>query len=243
MLIFPAIDILQGKVSRLLKGSFENSVHYSNDPVETAAGYAKLGCTHLHIVDLDGARSGRPVHSGLVRDLASLGLFVQYGGGLRNMKDIGHILEQGASRAMVGSLVFSSPSAATDIWRAFGKRVLPALDVKDGRAAVKGWVSLSGFSVSQAVSHLFEAGFREALVTSVERDGTLTGPDCDLYGSIMARFPEFSVIAAGGISVLEDIKRLSDLGCRGAVLGKSIYEGRIDLGAAIRMVSKCLHGE
>jgi phosphoribosylformimino-5-aminoimidazole carboxamide ribotide isomerase len=243
LLILPAIDILQGKVSRLLKGSFENSVHYSHDPVETAEGYAKLGCTHLHVVDLDGARSGRPIHSGLIRDLASLGLFVQYGGGLRKMKDIEHILEQGASRAMVGSLVFSSASAASDLWCSFGKRVLPALDVKDGRAAVKGWVSLSGFSVSQALSHLVEAGFREALVTSVERDGTLSGPDCDLYESVMTRYPEFSVIAAGGISVLEDIKRLSDLGCRGAVLGKSIYEGRIDLGAAIRMVSKCLPEE
>ncbi|HDQ92777.1 MAG TPA: 1-(5-phosphoribosyl)-5-[(5-phosphoribosylamino)methylideneamino] imidazole-4-carboxamide isomerase [Synergistetes bacterium] len=239
MVIFPAIDLLQGKVSRLLKGSFESCVYYSLDPVETAACYAKLGCTHLHVVDLDGARTGRPVHENLLRELAPLGLFLQYGGGLRNMKDIESILVQGASRVMTGSFAFSRPSAAKDLRRAFGKRVLPALDIKDGRAAVKGWLSLSGYSLSDALSHLAEAGFEEALVTSVERDGTLSGPKFDLYASIIRNFPNFSVIAAGGISEITDISKLSNLGCSGVVLGKSIYEKRIDLGAVLRMTREC----
>ncbi len=239
MELFPAIDLQEGKISRLRKGDFQDAVQYHADPLETARFFSKNGFKNLHIVDLDGARYGKPSHTYLIRDLSSTGLSVQYGGGLREIADIEMVLNLGAARAMVGSILFSSGESSKQLFKLFGNRILPAVDIKEGQAAVKGWTSLSDLSTFRAIQTLLEAGFTEALVTAVDRDGTLSGPDILLYSSILDNFPGFSVIAAGGISSCNDITGLKALGCSGAVLGKSIYEGRIDLEAALKLVRSC----
>ncbi|MDO9509369.1 MAG: 1-(5-phosphoribosyl)-5-[(5-phosphoribosylamino)methylideneamino] imidazole-4-carboxamide isomerase [Thermovirgaceae bacterium] len=237
--LFPAIDLQENKVSRLRKGDFQDCVKYPVDPFETALSFAKTGFKHLHVVDLDGARYGTPAHTHLIRDLASTGLSLQFGGGLRKIEDIEHVLTLGAARAMVGSLLFSSNGTARKLFRLFGDRILPAVDIKEGHAAVRGWSSLSDLPTLKALEVLLDAGFTEALVTSTERDGTLSGPDIELYGSILEKFPGFFVIAAGGISSCSDIEQLQTLGCTGTVLGKSIYEGRIDPRAALKLMRLC----
>ncbi len=237
--LFPAIDLQCGKVSRLLKGDFQECVQYPVDPLETALFFAKTGFRHLHIVDLDGARYGKPHHTHLIRDLASTGLSLQFGGGLREIEDIEHVLALGAARAMVGSLLYSSAGSAGRLFTLFGDRILPALDIKEGHAAVRGWSSLSELSTLKAIETLLEAGFTKALVTSIERDGTLSGPDIELYVSIIEEFPGFLVIAAGGISSCSDIEELEKIGCTGTVLGKSIYEGSIDPRKALKLVRPC----
>lgn len=237
--LFPAIDLQGGKVSRLRKGDFQDCVQYPVDPLETALFFAKTGFRHLHIVDLDGARYGKPAHTHLIRDLASTGLSLQYGGGLREIEDIEHVLTLGAARAMVGSLLFSSGGTAGKLFGLFGDRILPAVDIKEGHAAVRGWSSLSELPTLKAIEVLLDAGFTKALVTSIERDGTLSGPDIELYGSILEEFPGFFLIAAGGISSCSDIEELQTLGCAGTVLGKSIYEERIDPQEALKLVRPC----
>lgn len=239
MNLFPAIDLQGGKISRLCKGNFEDSVQYSADPLDTARLFSTKGFENLHVVDLDGARYGKPSHTHLIQDLASSGLTIQYGGGLREIADIEKVLELGAARAMVGSILFSSSESAKQLFRLFGNRILPAVDIREGQAAVRGWTSLSDLTTIGAIEILLEAGFADALVTAIDRDGTLSGPDILLYSAILEKFPGFSVIAAGGISSCEDIKELNSLGCSGAVLGKSIYEGRIDLEAALKLVRSC----
>ena len=239
MNLFPAIDLQGGKISRLCKGDFQDSVEYPVDPLDTARLFSKIGFENLHIVDLDGARYGKPSHTYLIRDLVSTGLIIQYGGGLREIADIEKVLTLGADRAMVGSILFSSSESSKQLFRLFGNRILPAVDIREGQAAVKGWTSLSALSTISAIETLIEAGFADALVTAIDRDGTLSGPDILLYSTILEYFPDFSVIAAGGISSSDDIKELNSLGCSGAVLGKSIYEGRIDLEAALKLVRSC----
>lgn len=239
MELFPAIDLQEGKVSRLSKGNFQDAVQYPVSPLETAHLFSKTGFGHLHVVDLDGARYGKPSHTYLIRDLASTGISVQFGGGLREIEDIEQVLSLGASRAMVGSLLFSSSGTAKQLFDLFGDRILPAVDIKEGQVAIKGWTALSKLPTIIAIEVLLDAGFTEALVTSTDRDGTLTGPDIQLYSLIVEKFPDFSVIAAGGISSCRDITELQALGCTGAVLGKSIYEGRIDPATVLELAKPC----
>jgi phosphoribosylformimino-5-aminoimidazole carboxamide ribotide isomerase len=237
--LLPAIDLQRGRVSRLLRGNFEDPVFYSLDPVGTAISFFETGFSYLHIVDLDGAKSGKPAHTAILRDICSTGMTVHYGGGLREISDIEQVLEIGAARAMVGSLLFSARGNPEELFSIFGNRILPTVDIRDDRAALRGWTSLSDISACQAVRILVDSGFTEALVTSVERDGTLSGPDINLYRTISDFCPGFRIIAAGGISSCSDLMDLQKLGCSGAVLGKSIYEGLINPAEALRAVGSC----
>jgi len=239
MTIYPAIDLYGGKVVRLKRGEFSTAKEMAPDLLEVALRFREAGCNWIHVVDLEGAERGYPAHLSAIERLKGLNLNLQYGGGLRTVDDVSAALALGADRAMVGSLLFRDPGAAAALWKSHGEAILPAVDVKNDRVVISGWLEATPLSPSKAITSLVELGYFRFLVTSVEHDGMKSGPDLPLYRELLKSFPELAVIAAGGISSVEDIIALRNLGVEGAVIGKVVYERSFDLKLAIEVSCKC----
>lgn len=237
MIVYPAIDLYGGKVVRLRKGEFDAKTVYGDDPLDTAKGFFDAGSEYLHIVDLEAAETGEPKHlETLTRIADALDMFIHFGGGLRGEDSIRSALDAGADRAMIGSILFRSKDSPAELFDRFGDAILPSVDVKSGSVAISGWKESTGSSPVSVIEGLVTIGYKHFLVTSADRDGTLAGPDIELYRSIAHTGAQ--VIAAGGISSEEDVIALARSGARGAVLGRSLYEGRADLKSVIDSVSK-----
>lgn len=239
MKIWPAIDLYEGKVVRLTRGEFSARTDYAEDPLAVARAFISAGCQRLHVVDLEGARLGEPRHAGILPYLSALGLSIRYGGGLRSADSIDRILSSGASFAMVGSLLFSSPKAPEELHERFGERIIPAVDVKGGRVSIRGWTEELELSPQEILDGLLSAGFRQILVTAVDRDGTGIGPDLELYRELLEALPGMTFTAAGGIASLEDLNALEKLGMSDAVVGKALYEGALTLEQALEVERPC----
>lgn len=239
MTIYPAIDLYGGKVVRLRRGDFSTAEEMAPDLLKVASQFKEAGCHWIHVVDLEGAMRGHPVHLSAIERLKGVNLKLQYGGGLRVVNDVCTALALGADRAMVGSLLFKDREAATTLWKLHGEAILPAVDVKNGRVVISGWQEATPLSPSKAIMNLAELGYFRFLVTSVERDGMKGGPDIPLYRDLLESFPEIAIIAAGGIRNVEDIIALRDLGAEGAVIGKALYESSFDLKSTIEVSYKC----
>ncbi len=239
MELYPAIDIIGGRVSRLLRGDWDRATSYDVTPLQQSLALADAGFSNLHVVDLDGARTGSPASLDILDELIRTGLCIHYGGGLRTFAAIDRVVSAGVSRAMVGSLLFEDEKAPASVFRRYGDRVLPCVDVRNGFVAVKGWTEMSGLSWTEAIALLVGAGFTRIMVTSIERDGALGGPDTSLYSDIMERFPDIELIAAGGVRDNADLRLLSEMDLYGAVFGKSLYEGKVDLAALVKENSPC----
>lgn len=239
MKVWPAIDLYEGKVVRLTRGEFSARTNYAEDPLAVARRFISAGCRRLHVVDLEGAKLGEPCHASLLPDMAALGLSIRYGGGLRSADSIDRVLASGASFAMVGSLLFSSSETPEELFERFGERIIPAVDVKRGRVAIRGWTEDLACSPEEVLKGLLFAGFRQSLVTAVDRDGTGMGPDLDLYRKLRKALPEIAFTAAGGIASLEDLKELEKLALSDAVVGKALYEGTLTLERAMEVERSC----
>lgn len=231
MILFPAIDLYGGKVVRLFKGDFAQKTDYGVSPLETAQKYADAGCTHIHIVDLEGAKTGFPCHLEKLRGIAKCDLFVQYGGGLRSPESVRAALDAGADRVMVGSLLFQNPQMPEKLFRAFGAAVMPAVDVKGGQVVYSGWLEGTGSTAAEILKKLRSCGFTSFLITDTERDGLLEGYRRGFYAPLCGA--GYEVVAAGGITTADDIAALAREGVAGAVVGKSLYEGRVTLEEAL----------
>lgn len=227
MILYPAIDLYGGRVVRLFKGDFSKKTEYGDDPGQVAERLVEAGARWLHVVDLEGAEKGYPLHLETLKRLAALGLPIQFGGGLRTEEAIARSLDAGATRAMVGSLLTKTSEAPARLFEHFGQALLPAVDVKDGKVAVSGWKETVDLNPAPFLKALCKTGFQNFLVTAVSRDGTGTGPDLELYGSL-TRIAGARLIAAGGISSREDLDNLRDSGLSGAVVGKALYNGSLD---------------
>jgi len=227
MIIIPAIDLYENAVVRLRQGNYEDKTIYSLDPIEWGKYLYDLGFRHLHLIDLEGARKGKPCHLMQLKNLASLGFQVHYGGGLRTATDIQDALEHGASKIYLGSLLAKDTAITEHILSTFGRKIIPAVDVINGRVSISGWLDITDIRYDQLISRLAKNGFSRFLVTSISRDGVQKGPDISLYRILVSLFPSCEFIAAGGITVLDDIKKLGTHGCWGAILGKSLYEQTI----------------
>jgi phosphoribosylformimino-5-aminoimidazole carboxamide ribotide isomerase len=230
--VIPAIDVLEGRCVRLSEGRREHVTIEGGDPARAAAGFAAQGAAWLHVVDLDGAFSGRPT-PGLVEQVAAAGVPVQAGGGLRDAEAAQAALDAGAERAIVGTaaVVDRPGSSLTLLAERFGENLVVAVDAKDGRVVTQGWVAESGISPGELARRCADAGVRRLLVTSTRRDGSLAGPDTELLAEVLeAGLP---VLAAGGIASLADLATLRDLGCEGAVVGRALWSGRFGLADAI----------
>ena len=229
MLIIPAIDLQGGRCVRLLRGDFAQETVYGDDPVEVARHWRDAGAELLHIVDLDGARAGRPAQLDLIRRIAAV-TPIQVGGGLRTAADVQAASDAGAQRLVVGTgaldLEFAHRLAET-----YGERLVVALDTRDGMVAVQGWVEQSSWTMIDLARALIDAGVRRFLHTDVERDGALTSPNFTSMEALIALGAP--VIASGGVASLDHIRQLRDLGAEAAIVGRALYERTIDLGEAV----------
>lgn len=226
MELIPAVDVLDGRVVRLVQGDYDKPTLYGTDPVETAAGWISGGAGMVHVVDLAGARRGKP-DLALWSALGQAGIPFQAGGGIRSADAAREVLGAGAVRVVMGTAAVWSPHALAGL----GESVVAAVDVRSGRATGGGW-SDDGRPVAEVVDGLAAAGVGRLLVTGIGRDGTMTGPDLDLT-RMLVEDGRFSIIASGGVSELEDLDMLAGLGCEGVVVGRALYESRFTLAQAL----------
>jgi phosphoribosylformimino-5-aminoimidazole carboxamide ribotide isomerase len=227
--LIPAIDIIAGQCVRLTHGDFARKTVYAEDPVELAKRFESTGLRRLHIVDLDGAKRGSPANIPTLERVASnTGLKIDFGGGIKTEADVANVLDAGAAIVNVGSIAVKDPSTfLTWIDRFGGDRILLGADCRDGKIAVNGWQEQTNLPISLLLSNYVSKGIRSAFVTDIGRDGAMTGPSLELYKKIISDLPELELIASGGVSSIRDVEELQHIGCRGVIVGKAIYEGRI----------------
>ncbi len=236
--VIPAIDLRGGRVVRLRQGDFDRETRYGDDPAAVAAGFADAGAEWVHVVDLDGARAGSPqqlaIVAGIVAAVAGR-LRVECGGGLRREDDVTRLLDLGVDRAVLGTSALADPDLLGRlVERQAAERIAVALDVRDGLAVGDGWrPGATGTPIPEAVDRVLAAGVDTLEVTAVGRDGGLEGPDLELLEHIV-RTGSGRVIASGGIRSIDDLLAARRLGCVGAIVGRALYEGRLDLRAAVR---------
>ena len=227
--VYPAIDVLEGRVVRLREGRREHVTVEGGDPGAAAERFAAEGASWLHLVDLDGAFAGTP-DVGLVRRVAAAGVPVQVGGGYRSPQLVEAALAAGAARVVLGTAALDE-SLLRDAVRRFGSAVAVAVDVRDGAVVVEGWTAAGGLPAAELARRCAELGVARLLVTATRRDGTLAGPDLELLADVLeAGLP---VVAAGGVSSLDDLRALRELGCDGAVAGSALWLGRFTLAEAV----------
>lgn len=226
--VIPAIDVLEGRCVRLSEGRRERVTIEGGDPAEAAARFAAEGARWLHVVDLDGAFSGRPTPGLVEQIVAAAGVPMQIGGGLRDPEAIQAALDAGAARAIVGTAALTDVEALAT---RFGERLVVAVDMRDGRVVAEGWATESDLAADELAQRCAAAGARRLLVTSTRRDGSLAGPDLELLEEVLAA--GLPVLAAGGIASLDDLGTLRELGCEGAVVGSAIWSGRFGLAEAL----------
>jgi phosphoribosylformimino-5-aminoimidazole carboxamide ribotide isomerase len=237
--ILPAIDLRGGRVVRLRQGDFGQETEYSADPVAVARGFAAAGARWIHVVDLDGARSGRPLQGESIRAVlaaAGEGIRIEVAGGLRTIEAVAHVLAAGASRAVLGTTALGDPATVAALVSTYGAgRIAVAIDVRDGRAVGHGWTTAAaGSDAVKAIAALTAVGVTTFEVTAIERDGLLEGPDLGLYDRLL-QLNRGSIIASGGITTLDDVRSLRAKGCAGAIVGRALYEGSLDLAAAVSL--------
>jgi phosphoribosylformimino-5-aminoimidazole carboxamide ribotide isomerase len=235
MEIVPAIDLRHGACVRLYQGDYSREEVFDTDPVAVAGRWRDAGAHMLHVVDLDGAAAGEVVNrDAIAAILATPGVSVEVGGGIRTFADADWLVSNGAARVILGTVAVEEPDLVRRLVGAFGGAVVVSLDARDGRMATRGWLVDTQVDVSELCRAMREAGVSRFIYTDVKRDGTLTAPNFEAIGRLV-RSTDAPVAAAGGITTLEDIARLRDVGAAGAILGKSIYTGSIDLRMAIEL--------
>ena len=231
MEIIPAIDIIDGKCVRLEEGNYDKVTLYHKEPVEMAKKFQDAGLARLHLVDLDGARAGSVKNwRVLERIAAKTTLVVDFGGGIKTGKDVEIVFDSGARFATVGSVaVKNEPEFLTWLAKFGADKFLLGADVKNERIAVSGWQETTELWVYDFISKYIEHGVSQIFCTDVGKDGKLEGPAVDLYKNIVLKFPQLFFIASGGVSSMKDLEDLKNAGCKGAIVGKAIYENRISL--------------
>ncbi len=236
MILYPAIDILGGNAVRLVKGDFEAKKVYDEDPLDAARGWTEAGAQYLHVVDLDGAKSGEPVNlEHLKRIVGELGVPVQYGGGLRSARAVGEALAAGAARVILGTAAFTQVGLLEQVLGEHGKgRVLVSVDVRGGHVTTAGWTETTEITTAAVIASLAERGATDLVFTNVDRDGMLEGPDLEEVRRV-AQAVKGSLIYSGGIGRLEDLEGLAGLGepsLEGVIVGKALYERRFTVAEA-----------
>ena len=230
--IIPAIDLMNGKCVRLSGGRFDTMKIYSDNPVAMARNFRDMGVKYLHIVDLDGARNGQPVHIGILKEIAAIGgMKVDFGGGIRSRESFKAALDAGADRVSIGSLAVTNPGELENWLMDFGAdKVLLGVDVKNEKVAYHGWQSESNIGWREFIGFWLARGIDRIFCTDVARDGELNGPAIELYKQMLQQFPGLNLLASGGVSGPEDIRQLEVAGIKGVIVGKAIYEGKLKAG-------------
>ena len=234
MIILPAIDLYEGKAVRLYKGDYAQMTVYSEDPPALAREFEAAGAEYLHMVDLAGARDGDTPDFAAVAAIArETKLKIEIGGGIRTMERAEKYLSAGVERVILGTAVITDWEFFCAAARAFPDRVAAGVDVRDGFAAIRGWREQSAVTLDRLCDRLGEAGVRTLICTDISRDGAMGGANRELYRELAKKYPELDIVASGGVSTLEDIRTLRDMGVWGAIVGKAYYVGALDLRQAM----------
>ncbi len=231
MEIIPAIDIIDGKCVRLAKGDFDQKIIYNDDPVEVAKSFEDAGIKRLHIVDLDGARRQSLKNLKTLQAISlNTSAVIDFGGGLKSTKHIESVFNAGANMVSVGSIVIKDPLLFSEWIADFGaNKFLPGADVLNKKIKIHGWKEETGIDLFTFIRDLTVKGVRQIFCTDISKDGMMEGPATELYKEILLDFPSLDLIASGGISCYDDLVVLREAGCKGAIVGKAIYEGKITL--------------
>jgi phosphoribosylformimino-5-aminoimidazole carboxamide ribotide isomerase len=233
MEIIPAVDIRAGRCVRLYQGDYKQETVFDEDPVTAALLWYSQGARWLHIIDLDGAAAGRPQNTKVVEEIVKeSGLLIELGGGIRQEAVAERLLRQGVSRIILGTAAIENRELVKKLCQRFGEAIAVSLDARDGKIAIRGWQKNTVVEVLQLSQEMVDAGVRCFIYTDIKRDGTLTEPNFDMIDRLLAQ-TDIPVIVAGGISRLEHLRRLKELGAEGAIIGKALYTGDINLGEAI----------
>lgn len=231
MEIIPAIDLIDGRCVRLTEGDYERKTVYHDDPLEMAMRFEEAGLRRLHLVDLDGAKSGKVVNWKVLEAIAKgTGLSIDFGGGVKTEEDVQRILDSGAGWVTVGSIAVKDMARLTGWFERHGpERFLLGADVRDGNIAISGWMETTDLPWRTFIAGYVSQGVRQVFCTDVSRDGRLEGPSLGLYREMREAFPDLGLIASGGVATMDDLRMLRDIGCGAAIVGKAIYEGRIGM--------------
>lgn len=231
MIVIPAMDIYNKKIARLSKGDFNSAVYYSLSPVEMALQVKNHGFQWLHLVDLEGAKSGEPAVLDILKEIKeSTGLKVEFGGGIRNRQMARKISLAGADRLVIGSVsVTDRPEFEAIVAETGAEKIVAASDIRDGRIALKGWLETSDVTLEEYIEYCLSLGVKTFLCTDISRDGMLEGANRELYGLLLEKYPDIRLIASGGVKDKDDLIRLSELKLYGAVVGKALYENKTNL--------------
>ena len=235
MNIYPAIDLVDGKAVRLYKGDYAQMTVYSDDPVSVAKDFQAAGAKHIHLVDLEGAKSGIPENLDTIRKIIKeTDLFVEVGGGIRNMKTVETYLTAGVNRVILGTAAVTDPAFLEAALNQYGEKIAVGVDLKDGYVAIKGWSETSALTAECFFEKMQGLGVKTVICTDISRDGAMKGTNRELYKNLSEKY-SIDLIASGGVSSLEDVQALAAMGLHGAIIGKAYYIGAIDLKTAIEV--------
>jgi phosphoribosylformimino-5-aminoimidazole carboxamide ribotide isomerase len=233
VLILPAIDVRGGQCVRLVQGDYAQETVFGDDPAAMAQRWVSQGARYLHIVDLDGAREGRPVNADSVRKIVeAAGVPCELGGGLRSEADIELALSWGVERVILGTRALQEPAWFEKVCRRFSGKIVAGIDAKQGKVATHGWLEVSESSALELARRFADWPLAAIVYTDISRDGMLAGPNADALAEL-AQAVRLPVIASGGVTTIEDVRRLATLNLAGCIVGRALYEGRLDLSAAI----------
>ena len=233
MILFPAIDLFEKKAVRLYKGDYANMTVYSEDPIQIARDFERKGCTHIHMVDLEGAKDGTTPNISIVEQVAGeTSLFVEIGGGIRSMQTVERYLNAGVSRVILGTAAVNDEAFLCAAVQKFGDRIAVGADVKDGYIAIKGWLEKSAVTLEAFLRKMEEIGVRNVICTDISKDGAMKGTNLELYRQLSEKY-RLDITASGGVSTMEDVRKLRELDIYGAIIGKAYYTGAIDLAEAL----------
>ena len=236
MRIFPAIDIYGGRAVRLLHGDYAKMTVYSDNPLEIAQDFIACGAQNIHIVDLEGAKTGETPNLELIAKIAACGLFAEVGGGIRSEEVAARYLDACVQRVILGTAAVTDPALLERLVARYGERIAVSVDVKDGYAAIRGWQEQSALTCDALCERLQAAGVKTVICTDISRDGAMRGTNRALYADLTKRYA-MNFIASGGVSSMEDVIALRDSGVYGAIIGKAYYTGAIDLKKAIEVTA------
>ncbi|MBQ2388852.1 MAG: 1-(5-phosphoribosyl)-5-[Clostridia bacterium] len=235
MLIFPAIDLYEKKAVRLFKGDYENMTVYSENPIEIAQDFVNAGATHIHVVDLEGAKDGTTPNISVVRQIAAeTDLFIEIGGGIRDMDTVDAYLSSGVSRVILGTAAVNDREFLTAAVKKYGDKIAVGADVKDGYIAIKGWLESSALTLDDFLQEMEKIGVKYVICTDISKDGAMRGTNLELYSRLSQKY-SMNMTASGGVSTLDDVKKLNEMNLYGAIIGKAYYIGAIDLKDALEV--------
>ena len=235
MLIFPAIDLYDKKAVRLFKGDYNQMTVYSENPLEVAKGFKAAGAKYIHMVDLEGAKDGTTPNFDIVASVTKeSGLKVEIGGGIRNEETVKKYIDAGVMRVILGTAALNDREFLESVCKKYGDKIAVGADLKDGQVAVKGWLETSNVSGMDFLSEMESLGVKTVICTDISRDGAMRGTNRELYKELSEKF-SMDIVASGGVSTIDDIKALREMNLYGAIVGKAIYTGDIDLREAIEV--------